>query len=165
VEEEGLRPIAGTPQYSNNNYTRDVSPISSTNSSSSDIKDDDNFKQGMPRPGLSPAYAKVLRQYHTLVTLEAGIAARDAALWPHAKVLRGYHNKHKSSIGVFHLKGGNLFVVKLLFVMSFVGMINVSLFQSYVTFIALQSKDVYPPLYLLLIISGRRTNVCCLQFK
>ena len=31
-----------------------------------------------------------------------------------------------------------------------------------VTFIALQSKDLYPPLYLLLIISGRRTNVCCL---
>jgi len=66
------------------------------------------------------------------------------------------------TIGVFRLKRGNLFVVKLLFVMSFVGMINVSLFQSYVTFIALQSKDLYPPLYLPLIIPGRRTNVCCL---
>jgi len=31
-----------------------------------------------------------------------------------------------------------------------------------VTFIALQSKDLYPPLYLPLIIPGRRTNVCCL---
>jgi len=34
-----------------------------------------------------------------------------------------------------------------------------------VTFIAFQSKDLYPLFYLLLIISGRRTNVCCLQFK
>jgi len=53
----------------------------------------------------------VLRQYHTLATSEAGRNAKDAALRAHAKVLRGYHNK--SSIGV-----------------SFVGMINASLFQS-----------------------------------
>jgi len=43
-----------TPQYSNDDYTRDVSPISSTNSSISDKKDDDDFKQGTPRPGLPP---------------------------------------------------------------------------------------------------------------
>eukprot|EP00532_Pseudo-nitzschia_australis_P012931 CAMPEP_0168224020 /NCGR_PEP_ID=MMETSP0140_2-20121125/11760_1 /TAXON_ID=44445 /ORGANISM="Pseudo-nitzschia australis, Strain 10249 10 AB" /LENGTH=48 /DNA_ID= /DNA_START= /DNA_END= /DNA_ORIENTATION= len=44
---------AGTKSrlYSNNDYTRDVSPISSTNSSISDKKDDDDFKQGTPRPG------------------------------------------------------------------------------------------------------------------
>jgi len=37
------------------------------------------------------AYAKVLGQYHTLATSEAGVAAKDAALRAHAKVLCQYY--------------------------------------------------------------------------